>query len=177
MVMLLEDEPAVLSLKDHGYNYHWTSGQKPQLIKNGRKIECNTANYVPFVVPGLSTGSSSSATPTSPTSLSQEAAIPTQHPASTRIESTSSIEKVRGDSSRGPAEIEDPNKNDNGVRRDPLRDLPEWLEEFTENLVDDSFPENRDAPSSSRELSSQPRAKVVKHIFSHFPKDRNCDIC
>ena len=27
-------------------------------------------------------------------------------------------------------------KNDNGVRGDPLRDLPEWLEEFTENLVD-----------------------------------------
>ena len=72
-VMLLENTPTVLSLcklyEDHGYNYHWTSGQKPHLIKNGRKIECNTANYVPLVVPGLSTSSSSSATPTSPTSL------------------------------------------------------------------------------------------------------------
>ena len=32
-VMLLEDTPAVLSLgklcEDHGYSYHWTSGQKP----------------------------------------------------------------------------------------------------------------------------------------------------
>ena len=40
-VMLLEDTPAVLSLgklcEDHGYNYHWTSGQKPHLIENGRK--------------------------------------------------------------------------------------------------------------------------------------------
>ena len=66
-IKLLEDTPAVLSLgklcEDHGYNYHWTSGQKPQLIKNDRKIECNTANYVPFVVSGLSTSSSS---PTSP---------------------------------------------------------------------------------------------------------------
>ena len=47
--MLLEDSPAVHSLgklcEDHGYNYHRTSGQKPHLIKNGRKIECNTANY------------------------------------------------------------------------------------------------------------------------------------
>ena len=47
--MLLEDSPAVLSLgklcEDHGHNYHRTSGQKPHLIKNGRKIECNTANY------------------------------------------------------------------------------------------------------------------------------------
>ena len=49
--MLLEDTPAVSSLgklcEDHGYNYHWTSGQKP-----------HTANHVPFVVPGLSTSSS-----------------------------------------------------------------------------------------------------------------------
>ena len=61
-VMLLEDTPAVLSLgklcEDHGYNYHWTSGQKPHLIKNGRKTDCNTANYAPFVVLGLSTISS-----------------------------------------------------------------------------------------------------------------------
>ena len=61
-VMLLEDTPAVPSLgklcEDHGYNYHWTSGQIPHLIKNCRKINCNTANYVPFVVPGLSTSSS-----------------------------------------------------------------------------------------------------------------------
>ena len=71
-VMLLEDTPAVLSLgklcEDHGYNYHWTSGQKPHLIKNGRKIDCNSANYVPIVIRGLSTSSSSSSSPTSPTS-------------------------------------------------------------------------------------------------------------
>ena len=38
--------------------------------------------------------------------------------------------------------------------------MPEWLEEFTENLVDDIVPQHRDASSSSRELSSEPRAKV-----------------
>ena len=92
------------------------------------------------------------------------------------------MDEVRGNSSRGPAETENSKKNDNeGVRGDPLRDLPEWLEEFKENLVDDSIPEHRDAPaSSSHELSSEPRAKVVsgKHsIFSHFSRDPNCDIC
>ena len=80
-VMLLEDARAVLSLgklfEDHGYNYHWTRGQKPHLINNGRKMECNTANYVPFIVPVLSTSSSSSSLPTSPTSSSQEAVTPT----------------------------------------------------------------------------------------------------
>ena len=56
-VMLLGDTPAVLSLgklcEDHGYTYHWTSGQKPHLIKNGRRVKCSTANCVPIVVPGL----------------------------------------------------------------------------------------------------------------------------
>ena len=67
------------------------------------------------------------------------------------------------------------------VRGDPLRYLLEWLEEFTENLVDDSVPEHRDGPaSSSRESSTEPRGKVVsvKHSnYTHFQKDRNCDIC
>ena len=43
-----------------------------------------------------------------------------------------------------------------------MRDLPEWLQEFTENLVDESVPDYRNAPASySRELSSDPRGKVV----------------
>ena len=160
-VMLLEDTPAVLSLgkhsEDHGYNYHWTSGQKPHLIKPGRKIGCNTANYGPLVVLGLLTSSSSSSSPESPTSSSQETVPPTEHPASTRSESMS--EEVRGK---------------------PLRDLLEWPKEFKENLVDGSVPEYRDASSSSHELPSEPRARVVsgkRGIFTHFPKDRKCDIC
>ena len=156
-----------------------TSEKKPQLIRNGTPIECNTANCVPFVVLDLSIRSSSSSSHTSPTSLSQEAVTRTQHPASAGSESVS--DGVRGNSSRGPAETENPNKNDNeGVRGDPLRDMPELLKEFKEILVDDCVPEHLDAPSSSHDLSSEPRAKVVsgKHsIFTHFPKDRNCDIC
>ena len=41
-VMPLEETPAVLSLgklcEDHGYIYHWISGQKPFLIRNGKRI-------------------------------------------------------------------------------------------------------------------------------------------
>ena len=62
--MLLEETLAVLSLgklcEDHGSSYHWTSGQKPRLTKNGKKNNRNMSNYVPFVVPGLSTSSSTS---------------------------------------------------------------------------------------------------------------------
>ena len=84
-------------------------------------LERNTANFVPFVVPGLSTSSSSSSSPTS----SQEAVTPTEHPASTR--SGSMGDRVRRDPSRGPAETANsPKKHDNeGVRGNPLRDLPE----------------------------------------------------
>ena len=154
--------------------------QKPHLIRNGRKIECTTSNHVRFVVLGLSTSSS----PTSPTSSSQEAGIPTEHPASARSESTS--DELRGDSEQGPAEFENPNKNDDDevVRGHPLLSkLHGWLQDFRENLVDDSVPEHRDASSSSHELHTEPRAEVEpgsggKHsVFTHFPKDRNCDIC
>ena len=52
-VTLLEDTPTVgKRCEELGYRYHWTSGQEPHLIKNGRKINCNTANSVPFVVLG-----------------------------------------------------------------------------------------------------------------------------
>ena len=61
---VLEDTPAVLSLgklcDEHGYSYEWINGQKPHLIKNGIRVQCNTENFVRIVVHGLSTSSSSS---------------------------------------------------------------------------------------------------------------------
>ena len=61
---VLENTPAVLSpgklCDENGYSYEWINGQKPHLIKNGIQIPCNTENFVPIVIPGLSTSSSSS---------------------------------------------------------------------------------------------------------------------
>ena len=61
---VLENTPAVLSLgklcDENGYSYEWINGQKPHLIKNGIRIICNTENFVPIVVPGLSSSSSGS---------------------------------------------------------------------------------------------------------------------
>ena len=61
---VLENTPAVLSLgklcDENGYSYEWINGQKPHLIKNGIRIPCNTENFVPIVVPGLSNSSSGS---------------------------------------------------------------------------------------------------------------------
>ena len=130
--------------------------------------------------PPLSLSSSTSSSPTSPTSSSKDTVTPTEHPATVRSETTSV--EVQGNLSHGPAEIENPNKYDvnEELQSDQLRDVPDWLHEFKHGLVDESVPEHRDATSSSHELPSEPRAKVVsgKHnIFTHFPKDRDCDTC
>ena len=69
-------------------------------------------------------------------------------------------------------------------RRDPLySDIQEWLQEFRENLVDDEIPEHGDShASSSHEVSLEPTSKrsdgLGKHsVYTHFPEDRNCEIC
>ena len=74
---VLEDTPAVLSLgklcDEDGYSHEWINGQKPHLILNGIRIQCNTENFVPIVVPGLSSSSSSNfPSSTSMTSSRQE---------------------------------------------------------------------------------------------------------
>ena len=85
-----------------------------------------------------------------------------------------------------PTKNPKPNENENHEkeRDDPLcSDIPEWLQEFRENLVDDRVPERRDShASSSLESSLEPKparsADFCKHsVYTHFPKDRNCEIC
>ena len=50
---------------DHGYSYEWVRGQKPRLTKEGKTIVCKTDNFVPLVIPGLSTSSGSNSSSTS----------------------------------------------------------------------------------------------------------------
>ena len=94
-LQLLKDTLAVLSLgklcEGHGYTDEWASGQKPHLTKDGKKNLRKMENFVPVVVPGLSSniGASSSS-----------------------------------------------DKDNKGAAGDSLRDLLEWLQEFTEDLED-----------------------------------------
>ena len=77
------------------------------------------------------------------------------------------------------------NKKETTIERgDPLySEIPEWLQEFWENLVDDEIREQGGShASSSREPSLEPtikrRVDLGKHsVYTHFPKDRNCEIC
>ena len=165
---VLKDTPAVLSqgklCDEHGYSYEWINGQKPHLIKNGIRIQCNTENFVPIVVPGLSSSSSSSSSTSTPTTPSKEIDHSDHPPA---IVSSESVDRqVRRDpyssetseeSLKKTTKIPKPNKNENHeqVRGDPYySDKHEWLQEFRENLVDERVLEHRDShASSSHELS------------------------
>ena len=73
---VLENTPAELSLgklcDENGYSYEWINGQKPHLIKNGIRIQCNTENFVEIVVPGLSANSSSGSDSSTSRTLSRQ---------------------------------------------------------------------------------------------------------
>ena len=62
-------------------------------------------------------------------------------------------------------------------------EIPERLPEFRGNLVDDEIPlQGGSHASSTHEASLEPTFKrrddLDEHsVFSHFPKDRNCEIC
>ena len=62
---------------------------------------------------------------------------------------------------------------------DRLRDLPQWLEEFTDNLEGTEV----HAPAHiSQDSDSERPTKVVSKsgnhsFYTHFPKDRNCEVC
>ena len=96
---VLENTPAVLTLgklcDENGYSYEWINGQKTHLIKNGIRIQCNTENFVPIVIPGLSSSSSSSShSSTSMTPSRQES----NHLTSSSSLSTSPTTTVLSDS-------------------------------------------------------------------------------
>ena len=85
-----------------------------------------------------------------------------------------------------PTEIPKPNENEDHQREreDPYHsDMPEWLQEYREHVADDRVLERRDSNvSSSHEPSLEPAstrsAGLGKHsVYTHFPKDRNCEIC
>ena len=71
----------------------------------------------------------------------------------------------------------------NGETCSDNSEIPEWLQEFRENLVDDEIPlQGGSHASSSHEASLEPTTKrredLGKHnVHAHFPKDRNCEIC
>ena len=209
---VLENTPAVLSLgklcDENGYSYEWINGQKPHLIKDGIRIICNTENFVPIVVPGL-TSSSSISSSSSRTSMKQESHSSSSSPSSPSSPTVGEmsvreredvpnsdispvpVSELVDDRTEEPVEnqatqIPKINRKETPIERGNLCDdpeIPEWLQEFRENLVDDEIPlQGGSHASSSHEASLEPTTKrredLGKHsVYTHFPKERNCEIC
>ena len=178
----------------NGYSYEWINRQKPHLIENGIRIQVNTENFVPIVVPGLSSSSSGSSltskTPSRQESHSSSSSSPSfSSPAVSEIQIREREDAPNSDIS--PVQVSTSIDDRSGQpeettieRGNPLNsEIPEWLQEFRENLVDDEIPEHGDShASSSHEVSLEPtfktREDLCKHsIYTLFPKDRNCEIC
>ena len=210
-IKVLENTPAVLSLgklcDENGYSYEWINGQKPYLIKNGIRIPCNTENFVPIVAPDLSSSSSGSSstskTPSrqesnSSSSSSTSSSSPTVSDTKTReredginsdtspVPVSTSVDDRSGQPDETQAnKTQKPNKKETTIERGKTlySEIPEWLQEFKKNLVDDEIPVHGDShASSSHEVSLEPtfkrREDLGKHsVYTHFPKDRNCEIC
>ena len=69
-------------------------------------------------------------------------------------------------------------------RGNPLySEIPQWLQEFREHLVEDEIPKHGDShANSSHEVSLEPTFQRCEDLCKHsvntiFPKDRNCEIC
>ena len=136
-----------------------------------------------------SSSSSSSSSPSSPTV--GDMSVREREDESDRDISPVPVSELVDDRTGEPVEtqtnqIPKTNKKETTIERGNLCDdpeIPEWLQEFRENLVDDEIPlQGGSHASSSHEASLEPitkrREDLGKHnVHTHFPKDRNCEIC
>ena len=158
--------------------------KKPHLIKDGIRIICNTENFVPIVIPGLSSSSSGSSS-ASRTLMKQESHSSSSSSSSSSSPTVSEIQiREREDATvsdtspvpvsnlvdDGSGQLDETqanknlktNKKETTIERcNPLdSEIPEWLQEFRENLVDDEIPlQGGSHASSSHEASLEPTTK------------------
>ena len=97
-------------------------------------------HYVPFVVPGLSASSSSPTSSSAPSPSSSQESISAnrdnryiENPVSERSRGTNG--EHRGNPLQESTERTGESEE---VQRDMSHELPDWLQEFRENLVDES---------------------------------------
>ena len=143
-------------------------------------------NFVPLVVPGLSSPSSSSSSstlrPKDQSKSSGESEASTD-PMTTRRAKHACGKPMQtnpdkqASESRGSAHTEDEMNEE-----EPTQGIPDWSQPFTENLEDlethvPAHPSGREISDSEGDASKVETQKRKHSIYTHFPKDRNCDLC
>ena len=170
------------------------------MVKNHISFKTGLGFHVPIVVPGLSSSSSgssstsktpsrqeshsssSSSTPSSSLTVSEIQTQEREDPTESDI-SPVHVSTTVDDSSGRPDDTQanktpKPNKKESKKEQSEslCSEIPEWLQEFRENLVDDEIPVHGDShASSSHEVSLEPASKrredLGKHsVYTHFLK-------
>ena len=115
--------------------------QKPHLIKDGIRIICNEENFVPIVVPGLSSSSSGSSS-TSRTPMKQESRSSSSYSSSSSSPTVSEIQiREREDATNSdisPVPVSNLVDDRSGEPEETTiergsslnSEIPEWLQEF-----------------------------------------------
>ena len=158
-VQLLEDTPAVLSLgklcKEHGHTHEWPNGSEPRLTKNGNQTFCRTRT-------------------------SSHWSIHDHHRVQPQLLSRHRLRKICP-ISLDPATIRSHEEFTGHCNKEVAGNcstgIPEWLVDFTENL---EIVETPAAAENSHDSDPERPFKVAsrKHsMYTHFPKDRNCEVC
>ena len=156
-LQLFVDTPPVLSLgklcEDHRYSDEWVEGQKLNLLKKALQHGqlCSQCG-----------------------SSSIERSFQFQCVTSTTRHSPGKPAKKRSNTGRTSAGTKLSTDN-------PLQDLPKWLEEFTEHLVD----AENSTSGSETVVGSEPRCPLPlptggsgqHNLFTHVPKDPICAVC
>ena len=124
----------------------------------GNQTFCGTETFVPLVVPGLSSSSTTSFSLTSPSQDPSISLVPEN------MRSREEATEVCGKGVSGNCYGEG---------------IPEWLEDFTENLEIAEMPaaahiSHDSDPERPTKVASKSKKRSI-HI--QFPKDRNCEVC
>ena len=169
----------------------------PEVLSLGKlcDILCNTENFVPIVVPSLSSSSSGSSSTSKTPSRQESSHSSSSSSASSSSPTVSEIlirEREDGNNSdispvQVSTSVDDRSRqpDETTIERGNSLDseIQEWLQEFRENFVDDEIPVHGDSHASSSheaslELTLKRREDLCKHsVYTHFLKDRNCEIC
>ena len=130
-LQLLEDTPAVPSLgklcEDHGYSYKWQTGQRPQLTKQGKNFFCRTDNFVLFLFFQV-------CLPVLVLLRLQKLTVQDLSSSSSATERSGEVAPGNWCEAHQITQNQNKKKDDNRDSDERLRDLPDWLEEFTHNL-------------------------------------------
>ena len=169
---VLENTPAVLSLgklcDENGNSYEWINGQKPHLIKERNSDYLQHGELRSYCGSSSSSSSSLSSPTVGDMSVREREDAPNSDISPVPVSMLVDDRSGQPDDETQANNIPKTNKKETTIERgNPLcsddHEIPEWLQEFREILMDDEIPVHGDShASSSHEVSFRPDSKETR---------------